>query len=77
MAHLSDRLPANVPGAWYNDNTCVECGLCPDMAPQIFRRDDITGQSIVWHQPGSPEELALALEVQQACPTESIGSDGE
>ena len=75
MAHLPDRLSINASGPWYNDDSCCECGLCPEIAPQIFRRDDTGGQSYVWHQPGSEEELALAREAQRACPTESIGDD--
>jgi ferredoxin len=75
MAHLSDRIPVNIPGPWYNDDTCVDCGLCPEMAPQIFRRDDTLAQSYVWRQPSTEEELTLAREAQQACPTDSIGND--
>jgi ferredoxin len=76
MAQLSDRNPHNVPGRWYNDDTCTDCGLCSDLAPGIFRRHDGSAQNIVWHQPETPEELTLAREAQQACPTDSIGSDG-
>jgi ferredoxin len=32
--------------------------------------------SVVYHQPVTPEELALAEEAKQGCPTESIGNDG-
>ena len=76
MAQLSDRFFLNVPGAWYNDTSCIDCGLCPEIAPGIFRRDDAHGQTFVWHQPQSEAELALAREAQQECPTESIGDDG-
>jgi len=77
MAQLSDRTPLNVPGSWYVDDTCTDCGLCPEIAPQVFRRDDTHAQSYAWHQPATEEELALALEAQRSCPTESIGSDAE
>ena len=76
MAALSDRFFRNVPGRFYNDTTCIDCGLCPDMAPGIFRRDDEHGQIYVWHQPQTGEELALAREAQSSCPTESIGDEG-
>jgi len=76
MANLSDRLLFNVPGKFYVDDTCTDCGLCPDMAPSIFRRNDAEGQSHVWHQPETAEEAALAEEAMAACPTESIGADG-
>ena len=35
MAQLSDRFLLNVPGAWYNDTSCIDCGLCPEIAPGI------------------------------------------
>lgn len=77
MAALSERFFRNVPGRYYNDESCTDCGLCPEIAPGIFRRDDTRGQVYVWRQPETPEELALAEEALAACPTESIGRDGE
>ena len=76
MAQLSDRHPRNIPGLWYNDTTCIDCGLCPDMLPSVFRRDAETGQTVVWRQPVTEEETALAHEARTACPTDSIGCDG-
>lgn len=76
MASLNERLSINLPGSFYIDDSCTDCGLCPEIAPATFRRHDALGQSFVWHQPESEPELALALEAQAACPTESIGSDG-
>ena len=76
MANPKDKVPANVPGPYYNDMTCIDCGLCPEIAPQIFRRHDDTGYSYVWHQPKTAEEIALAEDARESCPTESIGNDG-
>ena len=76
MANPTDRFFRNVPGSFYNDDTCTDCGLCPEIAPGIFRRDDEHGQSYVWQQPQTDEERALAREAVIACPTESIGEDG-
>ena len=76
MATLTDRFPGNSPGIWYNDTSCIDCGLCPELAPGIFRRDAEFGQTLVWHQPATAEETALAVEAQALCPTDSIGSDG-
>jgi len=76
MANPQDKVPENVPGPYYNDNTCIDCGLCPEIAPQIFRRQDDNGYSYVWRQPATPEEIALAEEARESCPTESIGNDG-
>jgi ferredoxin len=76
MADPTDKFLRNVPGAYYNDNTCIDCDLCREMAPAIFRRDDDEGKTYVWHQPASDEEICLAEEARVACPTDSIGNDG-
>jgi len=75
MANILDRLPQNVPGRFYVDSTCIDCGLCPSTAPAHFRRDDDIGQSYVHQQPETEEKIALCREALESCPTESIGED--
>jgi len=75
MANILDRLPQNVPGRFYVDSSCIDCGLCPSTAPAHFRRDDESGQSFVFCQPETPEEIALCREALEGCPTESIGEE--
>jgi ferredoxin len=70
------RLPQKVPGRYYVDSTCVDCDLCRNTAPNLFRGDEETGFSFVYCQPVTLEEIALAEEAKQGCPTESIGNDG-
>ena len=77
MADKNLKNPENVPGKYYVDSTCIDCGLCPDAAPTVFERFDEGGYSIVHHQPATEQELALAEEAREACPSESIGNDGE
>jgi ferredoxin len=76
MAELSNRLPQNVPGRFYVDDTCIDCDNCRSTGPAFFTRDDETGYSYVFRQPRTPEEVALAEEGRLACPTDSIGNDG-
>jgi ferredoxin len=76
MANKLQKGPENIAGRFYVDNTCIDCGLCPDTAPQIFKRYDEGGYSIVYRQPQTPEDIALAEEAVSGCPTESIGNDG-
>lgn len=76
MADINEKHPLNVPGKFYNDLTCIDCGLCPDLAPDLFTRDDEGGYSYLYRQPVGKEEVALAQEVLEECPTESIGNDG-
>ena len=76
MADKHLKSPENVPGKYYVDNTCIDCGLCPDTAPTVFKRFNEGGYSIVHHQPATEQELILAEEAREACPSESIGDDG-
>ncbi len=72
MAQLSRRLPQNVAGEFYVDDSCIDCDTCRQIAPAIFR--DHGGQSSVFHQPANPGEIHRALMALVCCPTASIGS---
>jgi len=76
MAELKYRTSENVPGAFYVDESCIDCDLCRGIAPAFLRRDDLAGVSVVYRQPVTAEEIALAEEALESCPTSSIGSDG-
>ena len=77
MADKKLKNPENVRGKYYVDHTCIDCGLCPDTAPGVFKRFDENGYSIVHRQPVTVEEVALVEEAREGCPSESIGNDGE
>ena len=77
MANKNDKLPANVPGPYYVDSSCIDCDMCRTTAPDSFRRDDQSGFSVVYRQPATSEELKQAEEARLGCPTESIGNDGK
>jgi len=76
MADPTEKHPLNVSGKFYNDLSCVDCGLCPEMAPKHFRRDDEGGYSFLFEQPITVEEEEAVREAMACCPTESIGDDG-
>jgi ferredoxin len=76
MADRNKKVPDNVPGLFYVDDTCIDCDMCRSTAPQIFTRQADGGYSYVYRQPVTPEEMALAEAARQECPTETIGSDG-
>jgi ferredoxin len=77
MADKLLKTPENVPGRYFVDSTCIDCGLCPDTAPQFFKRFDEGGYTIVHRQPQTAEDIVLAEVAREGCPTESIGCDGE
>jgi ferredoxin len=76
MADPTNKFFRNVPGSYYNDTSCIDCDLCRELAPAIFRRDDDEGATYVWKQPATPDEIMMAEEARAACPTETIGNDG-
>lgn len=77
MADRTRIVPENVPGRFYVDETCIDCELCREAAPDNFallakgRRT-----SFVARQPDGPAEEAACLAAMEECPVESIGSDG-
>lgn len=75
MANLTERKTENIAGRFYVDTSCIDCDLCRETAPDFFRRDDDSGQSIVYRQPETPELIALAEQALDGCPTSSIGND--
>jgi ferredoxin len=77
MAEKINRLSNNIAGKYYVDSSCIDCDLCRTNAPGFYRRDDEAGYTVVYRQPVTPEEIALAEDAKQGCPTESIGNDGD
>lgn len=75
MANITDRKPENRLGRFYVDDSCIDCDICRNHAPAFFQRHDDSGQSIVYRQPVTADEVALALEALESCPSESIGAD--
>ena len=72
MANIARRLPQNVPGNFFVDETCIDCDACRQIAPASFR--DHGNQSSVYHQPETAEEIERTLMALVACPTASIGA---
>jgi glyoxylase-like metal-dependent hydrolase (beta-lactamase superfamily II)/ferredoxin len=72
MARTSQRLPTNVAGDFFVDETCIDCGTCRWMVPSVYDRSG--DYSRVYHQPDPGDENRSALEALIACPTASIGT---
>ncbi len=77
MADRSIRLPMNAPGRYYHDETCIDCDLCRQMAPDNMSRDEARGVSYVSRQPANADEEERCREALECCPTDSIGDDGD
>lgn len=75
MANLARRLPQNVAGDFFVDDTCIDCDACRQIAPTVFQ--DHGDQSSVYHQPETESETHGALMAIAACPVGSIGTTGK
>jgi len=72
MANPARSYPENAAGDFFVDDTCIDCDLCRQIAPSVFRD---TGQySVVHRQPTNSVELKRTTMALVACPTGSIGS---
>jgi glyoxylase-like metal-dependent hydrolase (beta-lactamase superfamily II)/ferredoxin len=67
--------PQNAPGAWFVDETCIDCDACRQVAPGLF--EDVRGGSAVVRQPGDEVERRRASLALLACPVGAIGVTGE
>jgi glyoxylase-like metal-dependent hydrolase (beta-lactamase superfamily II) len=71
MALASRKHWMNVAGPWFVDDTCIDCAVCREHAPEIFA--DAGDASYVAKQPAEPDELRRAWLALLACPVGSIG----
>jgi len=77
MADKANSFPDNVPGKYFVDDSCIDCDVCRQTAPDNFGHNEEEGHTYVMKQPDSPEEEELCQEAKESCPTEAIGDDGE
>lgn len=75
MANLKDAHPLNVPGPLFTDKSCIDCGTCFHIGPELFQ-ENTDDKSIVVKQPASDEEWKEAKRAILSCPTNSIGVHG-
>lgn len=73
MADAAHIGPDNTPGDWFVDRSCIDCGICRWVAPQVFGEG--AEHAFVRAQPG-PEALTEATRALLACPVGAIGTRG-
>lgn len=57
--------------AYVDKETCIGCGLCPSVAPEVFEMDDDgKAKTITEEVPDGSEELSK--EAEASCPTAAI-----
>src|SRR5205823_491954 len=72
MADRNKSLPANMPGDFFVDSTCINCDTCRQLAPATFGEGD--DFAFVQNQPANTDQRRLAIRALLACPTGSIGT---
>src|SRR5262245_60455326 len=72
MADLRKKLDGNVAGEFFVDSSCIDCDLCRQIAPGVFR--EAGDASVVYHQPATSAESLRAEMALVTCPTASIGT---
>lgn len=73
MADRNMQNPENIAGRFFVDDSCIDCDQCRSNAADFFAREDSRGYSYVYRQPETEEEIAVAREAMEGCPSESIG----
>ena len=76
MADVANKYAENVGGKFFVDNQCIDCDLCRETAPDIFKLTDDSVNSLDYKQPESPDEEARCKEAKEGCPVEAIGDNG-
>jgi glyoxylase-like metal-dependent hydrolase (beta-lactamase superfamily II)/ferredoxin len=74
VASVERRLAGNVDGPFFVDDTCIDCDLCRQIAPETFADDG--EYSVVHSQPSGEADERNAVMALLACPTGSIGTLG-
>lgn len=75
MADRKRSYQENVPGAFYVDDSCIDCDMCLATAPDNFERNQGRGYSYISKQPEIEDEWALCLQAMEECPVGAIGYD--
>ena len=69
MAH---KISQNVQGRFYVDSNCINCSLCPEIAPDNFMTNNHQGYEYVCKQPENNKEKTLIAEAIVLCPVDAI-----
>ena len=72
MANPKRAYAENAAGDFFVDDTCIDCDLCRQIAPAVFKEQD--DHSVVYRQPRQSGESHRAAMALVACPTGSIGT---
>lgn len=55
-----------------DQDTCIGCGLCPSICPEVFSLDDETGKAFANPETVPDDVEDSAQEAADSCPVEAI-----
>ncbi|WP_273321002.1 ferredoxin [Vallitalea guaymasensis] len=55
-----------------DEETCIGCGLCPSICPEIFEMNNETGKAIAKDIEIADDTLEDAKDAEEQCPVEAI-----
>ena len=67
------RNPDSVPGDWFIDTACIDCGAACQVAPGLIVERN--GKSVFARQPATPQERLAAWRAVLVCPTASVRTE--
>jgi glyoxylase-like metal-dependent hydrolase (beta-lactamase superfamily II) len=70
---MAERHPANAPGEWYIDTSCIDCGASRTVAPGLIV--EAGGQCVFARQPETEADRLLAWRARLLCPTASVHTE--
>jgi len=73
---MAPKAEQNIEGRFYVDTNCINCSLCPEIAPDIFATNHDLGYEYVKKQPGHEIELIQVAEAMDLCPASAIQDNG-
>jgi len=69
---MAEKISQNVDGRFYVDSNCINCSLCPEIAPDIFETNHDHGYEYVKQQPRNEKEQKQVEEAIRLCPVDAI-----
>lgn len=75
MADPTAKVPENVEGTYFVDDSCIACEACVSAAPNNFKMSDDGEYAFVFKQPSGDDETAECDEALETCPVEAIGKE--
>ena len=72
MERNTQPWPQNVPGLYYVNMKCIDCGNCRRHAPMNFGRVNSEVHAYVKSQPKTPVEIEQCEKAIACCPVKAI-----